>query len=417
MTKQIAQFLKDLGWMLAPEKCRMIPYQRFKCLGWQWNTITMDVQMPAPRRKKMKTLVKNWIEEKKNNAEVNVHSLAHLIGELSFLRFQMTYASLAPNSLNHLKTVTILNGNWGMNLKLHKYILSNLYQLLDWINLNKPRLLQDSTPSITLTTDASETGWGSTLEVNQQLQMDTGQWGPCWLLISSNKREMTAVIKGLRSFTLEMQTNETRCFNLLTDNMTVMYYLRKWKARKPLLLLVRIIEQIYKKIKICLVVSYILGLNNTQADSLNRLAWFEDFMLDQITLLEALNTLKFFLTLDCFANRTKKTIEKVFLRILRLQRYKSQSIHNELGTRTSLNSPSDQLDPESYQQNNQRSCECLTNNTELVQDQVLTIDNKCVEGIELGPITSSTYPKQENAEQRFREVIPGNILALLMKNQ
>ncbi|KAA6323079.1 MAG: putative Transposon Ty3-G Gag-Pol polyprotein, partial [Streblomastix strix] len=59
VTKQIAQFLKDLGWRLAPEKCRMIPHQRFKYLGWQWNTATMDVQMPAPRRKIMKTLVNN----------------------------------------------------------------------------------------------------------------------------------------------------------------------------------------------------------------------------------------------------------------------------------------------------------------------------------------------------------------------
>ncbi|KAA6385215.1 MAG: putative reverse transcriptase, partial [Streblomastix strix] len=62
MIKQIAQFLKDLGWGLAPEKCRMIPHQRFKYLGWQWNTATMDVQMPAPRRKIMKTLVNNWLE-------------------------------------------------------------------------------------------------------------------------------------------------------------------------------------------------------------------------------------------------------------------------------------------------------------------------------------------------------------------
>ncbi|KAA6327924.1 MAG: putative Transposon Ty3-G Gag-Pol polyprotein, partial [Streblomastix strix] len=81
ITKQIAQFLKDLCWRLAPEKCRMIPYQRFKCLDWQWSTATMDVQMPAPRRKIMKTLVKNWIEATKTNAEVNVHSLAHLISE------------------------------------------------------------------------------------------------------------------------------------------------------------------------------------------------------------------------------------------------------------------------------------------------------------------------------------------------
>ncbi|KAA6372944.1 MAG: hypothetical protein EZS28_031529 [Streblomastix strix] len=104
--------------------------------------------------------------------------------------------------------------------------------------------------------------------------------------------------------------------------------------------------------------------------------------------------------------QNKQTIEKVLLRILGPQRYKNQCKHNELGSGTSHNSPSDQLDLENYQQNNQRPCESLTNNTGLVQYQVLIIDNKCVEGIELGPIASSTYPKQENAEQRFREVSP-----------
>ncbi|KAA6348905.1 MAG: hypothetical protein EZS28_051956 [Streblomastix strix] len=32
MTKQIAQFLKDLAWRLAPEKCRMIPHKWLKYL-------------------------------------------------------------------------------------------------------------------------------------------------------------------------------------------------------------------------------------------------------------------------------------------------------------------------------------------------------------------------------------------------
>ncbi|KAA6328327.1 MAG: hypothetical protein EZS28_053732 [Streblomastix strix] len=50
----------------------MIPHQRFKYLGWQWNTATMDVQMPAPRRKIMKTLVNNWLEATRNKAEVNI---------------------------------------------------------------------------------------------------------------------------------------------------------------------------------------------------------------------------------------------------------------------------------------------------------------------------------------------------------
>ncbi|KAA6402003.1 MAG: hypothetical protein EZS28_002473 [Streblomastix strix] len=100
----------------------------------------------------------------------------------------------------------------------------------------------------------------------------------------------------------------------------------------------------------------------------------------------------------------KQTIEKVLFLILGSQRYKSQCVHYKFASRTGLDSPSDQLDPESYQQNNQKSCECLTNNTGLVQDQVLTINNKCIEGIEPRPITSSTCPKQENAEQLFVEV-------------
>ncbi|KAA6356862.1 MAG: hypothetical protein EZS28_047611, partial [Streblomastix strix] len=194
---------------------------------------------------------------------------------------------------------------------------------------------------------------------------------------------MAAVIMSLRSFTLEIQTNETQCLNQLTDNTTVMYSLKKWKARKPLLHLVRIIAQICEEIKISLIVSHIPGLSNTQADSLSRLTWSRDYMLDPVTLQETLNTLKFLPTLDCFANRTNK----------QLKRY------------CSVSSDDNAIKVNAYTMNwGQEPVLIHPPINQIPKDQVSIIDNKCVEGIELGPIASSTYPKQENAEQRFREV-------------
>ncbi|KAA6384506.1 MAG: hypothetical protein EZS28_019969 [Streblomastix strix] len=121
---------------------------------------------------------------------------------------------------------------------------------------------------------------------------------------------MAEVIMSLRAFILVIQTNGTQYLSLLTDNTTVIQRLYKWKTWKYLQQ-VKIIAQICQGIKINLIVSHILGLNSTQADSFSCFAWSEIYIQDPIVLLKVLNLLKFSPTLNCSAKRKNKKLKRL----------------------------------------------------------------------------------------------------------
>ncbi|KAA6404119.1 MAG: hypothetical protein EZS28_000347 [Streblomastix strix] len=150
------RFLRNLGLRLSPNKCVLIPKMIFQYQGWQFQTASMEVTMTPYRRRKMKNKLKAWIQMTNQRQIMTTRSLASLIGDINYLRFQFPQISLWMNSLNNLKTKAVAKGGWEALVKLNNQILGNLQAILILIKQNRPRQLKDRTPNTILTSDASE---------------------------------------------------------------------------------------------------------------------------------------------------------------------------------------------------------------------------------------------------------------------
>ncbi|KAA6390179.1 MAG: hypothetical protein EZS28_014295 [Streblomastix strix] len=170
----------------------------------------------------------------------------------------------------------------------------------------------DQNPTAMMTTDAAEIGWGATLQSIYMNLIDAGLQKGKWHLTDSNQREMAAVLLSLRSFQTDLMNEEVQELLFQTDNQTVEYSLRRWRATPALLHLVRTIYQLLTQLKIKLKTIHILGLENKEADSLSRLAWRVDYRINPSVLILAMNTLNFFPEIDLFATRTNKRWQRYY---------------------------------------------------------------------------------------------------------
>ncbi|KAA6404257.1 MAG: hypothetical protein EZS28_000215 [Streblomastix strix] len=327
--QDVIRFLQNLGWRLSPNKCVLIPKMTFQYLGWQFQTASMEVTMTLNRRREMKKKLQAWIQMTNERQIVTTRSLASLIGDINYLRFQFPQISLWMNSLNNLKTKAVVKGGWEASVKLNKQILGNLQTIIIKIKQNRPRQLKDRTPNITLTTDTSEDGWGMILDHSNKKILDAGQWEGSWHLHFSNQRELAAVLISLRNQQQTLTDWETKCILLKTDNTTTEFVIRKWKAASTILHLVREIFLLLNNLDIIIYNEHLPGLENSTADALSRLSWIGDYQINPILLNEALHQINFQPMLDAFAHKTNK----------QLKRYCSPQEDNKAIARNALNIP------------------------------------------------------------------------------
>src|SRR5690554_6395928 len=79
-------------------------------------------------------------------------------------------------------------------------------------------------PEITMTTDASDTGWGAAIEEMEA----SGFWTSSMKRTSINQRELTAVLLGIMSF--KTMLNE-KVVKVLSDNISTVAYLNKLSGK------------------------------------------------------------------------------------------------------------------------------------------------------------------------------------------
>ena len=125
--------------------------------------------------------------------------------------------------------------------------------------------LELSFPDRMLWSDASDQGWGATLEG----QFASGVWSPEEALLSINARELLAVEKGLRSFQESLSGLTVAVFS---DNTTALAYLRKQGGTfSPFLnqLSQRILRWSESQLMV-LLPQFVQGKRNVVADALSR---------------------------------------------------------------------------------------------------------------------------------------------------
>jgi hypothetical protein len=147
-----------------------------------------------------------------------------------------------------------------------------------WYNTPHDFRVRDS--QATLTTDASETGWGAELVFGGQSFISFGSY---WIedgLTSSNQRETTAVLRVLLYFRPMIVDSNVRAMAVRTDNMVTFYNLRRQRAPGgKLLQAIRAIFSLLTQLDARIVMSHVSGVDHGLADALSRMDTAGDYEL------------------------------------------------------------------------------------------------------------------------------------------
>ncbi|KAA6391854.1 MAG: hypothetical protein EZS28_012619 [Streblomastix strix] len=127
----------------------------------------------------------------------------------------------------------------------------------------------------TVTIDASKTGWGAALNMNQQEILASVIWKKPLRLRSSNQREARAILHAMRRFRKRLKKADQP--NILTDNQIAVMNIKRKAAASTLAQTVRKILKEVQKMGIVLNANHVKGIDNRKADALSRLELAGDY--------------------------------------------------------------------------------------------------------------------------------------------
>ena len=167
LTPLICQLFGALGLVVNQRKSRLTPHQNVEFLGFQVDTVNLQVIFPAEKLRKIQQLAQHLLYQPK----VLVRDLARFVGKTSAstralwqapLHFRALQFLINSVSLSHPMETANVAKNFSTDLTLTKEAKDNLnwWCALDRkIQMQSP--LQPRVPTMTIESDASNMGWGA----------------------------------------------------------------------------------------------------------------------------------------------------------------------------------------------------------------------------------------------------------------
>jgi ribonuclease HI len=302
LTKEIATFLEWLGWTLATEKCEWEPMQEITFLGWKWLTAGPAVVMTASRRTETCNALRQWLQTVEQRQQTPVRALAALLGNLNFLRLQFPDASLHTKTMDKIKSRAVARFGWEGTCHPNPSMTGELKWWLRKCTENRPREVTCWPVSAILTTDASPSGWGASLSVEEeQDHIAFGAWNSLQRKWTSNRKELAAVTMSLRAFSQPLLCLRGTTLQLRSDNTTVVADINRQAAAPTLAQPLRLLLRQVATMQLQLQATHIPGVMNTQADKLSRLGVTREYYLKEEIYKEITQRLQFFPECDSFA--------------------------------------------------------------------------------------------------------------------
>lgn len=255
-------FLRSLGFRINEEKCSRVPSNRCKFLGFVFNSIEMTMSIPDSKKVVISTNILKLIKKK----SISIRQFAKTIGFLVSICPTVKYGWLYLRRLERQKYLELNNnkGYYDAKILLSESSIKDLRWWLRAINvarisLNSPKF------SMTIFTDASDTGWGAVCE-GVKIH---GFWNINESKDHINFRELLAAFFGLKAFCKNMSHLNVL---LKIDNTTAIAYINRMGSIKfkNLSDLTRKIWQWCEKRDIWIFATYIESKSNVEADKESR---------------------------------------------------------------------------------------------------------------------------------------------------
>ena len=297
----VTQF-DSLGFVAHPDKSIFEPTQNLEILGFQINSVRMIITLTEEKAHKLRNKCMNLREQ----VSPTIREVASAIGKIVSAFPGVMYGPLHYRHLEHDKTTALHRTHW--NFDKHMDLTPLAIAELDWWISNvltSKNVLSRDHPSSTLTTDASNEGWGAVVE-----QSSTGGlWSAGEKMHHINYLELLAVFLGLQAF---YQTHHDIHVRLMIDNSTAVAVINHMGTSHSTVLNA-LCKQIWEWCvlrNIWISAAHIPGKANTEADLESRENRTEtEWMLNKDLLTEALDTLNFRPDIDMFASRLNKQFD------------------------------------------------------------------------------------------------------------
>ena len=160
-TLDAAQLITRLGFVVHPSKSVFEPTQILEFLGFLLNSRTMTVTLTSKKVTKIVAACEHLLKQR----SITIRELASLIGTLVSTFPGVELGPLHYRTLEHDKDLALKrsNGNFDSEMSLSPPSIDDVKWWVSFLP-NAYRTIDHGTPHITMTTDASQVGWGATVE-------------------------------------------------------------------------------------------------------------------------------------------------------------------------------------------------------------------------------------------------------------
>lgn len=300
--EEVVRWMEKIGFIVNKTKSMEEPSQTFTFLGWVFRTKDMKVRLEVEKAARLYRLCRVWAVTAWKRGRYSARGLASLAGKIAATRLAYRDCSLWCSRMHMVLRGLTRSRGWNGIARLSPRLLSEIAVWAARMRRNEWRPFERPTsPQGVLTTDASPSGAGATLRLEEETRYFAKQFNEKVGNQSSNYRELKAVQLSLKHFAPLLRQRSIRVLRLRSDNRTVVYTLDRWRAAKNLLQLTRNIYRRLEREELVLLPEYVPGRKNIAADALSRLERSGDYQIKEEVLGEMLSHWGLKLTLDAFA--------------------------------------------------------------------------------------------------------------------
>ena len=251
-----------LGFTIHPVKSDLEPTQTIQFLGFVIDSVAITVKLPPSKAAKVKSACQNLVL----NCNPIISEVAQVIGLIVSSFPAVQYAQLHYRTLESEKihALKVNAGNYEFTMTLSQMAKTELTWWIENIDMAS-RPIMFGNPEITITTDASNLGWGAVCNGTKT----GGPWGKDEADFHINYLEMKAVRLGLKSLCNNTTGKHVR---VQSDNTTTVSYINEMGGIKSVLCndIAQTIWAWCIDSNIWLISCHIPGSQNTDADKQSR---------------------------------------------------------------------------------------------------------------------------------------------------
>ena len=261
IVQTVNMFLK-LGFVIHPTKSVLVPSHELEFLGFLLNSTSMTIRLPPGKAANVQQACENLL----NRDNSTIREVARVIGLIVSSFPGVQFGELHYRYLEHDKIVALQDnkGDYDAIMTLSQEARADLHW---WFNnvTSAFRHIMPTDPDLTLTTDASNTGWGAV----QGGQKTGGLWDLEEQAFHINYLELKAVLLGLKSLCASIFNKHIR---IQSDNTTTVAYVNAMGGIKSAVCneLAQQIWQWCREREIWLSACHIPGSTNVDADTESR---------------------------------------------------------------------------------------------------------------------------------------------------